>query len=231
MLNIIKLEIKKHKIGSSIKGALIATAFIFGCMFLFLFGSKFDDELIMESYEFIFVLIDTFVRAVFIIFASTLIAKLIIDEYKNKTITILFMYPINRKKIIIAKLILIVIFTFTAIIFANAIVAILFYFMNETLQSIPDTLSFTVAKNHALRVLMNALSATGMSLIPLFFGMRKYSVPTTIISSIMIVFIVCSNNGGMTLNDIIIIPITLAIIGVLIAYMAIKNIEKVDLIQ
>ncbi|WP_312473262.1 ABC transporter permease [Neobacillus sp.] len=231
MLNLIRLEMKKYKIGSSIKGALVATGIIFGVILLGLYGSKLDHELAFENYEVAFSAIDTLVRAVFIIFASTLIAKLIIDEYKNKTITILFMYPINRKKIIIAKLILIVIFTFTAIIFANTIITTLFYFFNEKMQYIPDTLSLIVVKKHVLKVLMNALAATGMSLIPLFFGMRKYSVPTTIISSIIIVFIICSNNGGMSLNNIIIIPITLAIIGVLIAYLAIKNIEKVDLIE
>ncbi|CAH2716596.1 hypothetical protein BACCIP111895_03783 [Neobacillus rhizosphaerae] len=231
MLNLIRLEIKKHKIDSSIKGALVATGIIFGVILLGLYVSKLDHELVFENYEVAFSAIDTLVRAVFIIFASTLVAKLIIDEYKNKTITILFMYPINRKKIIIAKLILIVIFTFTAIIFANTIITTLFYFFNEKMQYIPDTLSLIVVKKHALKVLMNALAATGMSLIPLFFGMRKYSVPTTIISSIIIVFIICSNNGGMSLNDIIIIPATLAFIGVLIAYLAIKNIEKVDLIE
>jgi len=38
-----------------------------------------------------------------------------------------------------------------------------------------------------------------------------------------------SNTGNFTLNDIIIIPITLAIVGLSIAYLAIRNIEKVDI--
>lgn len=231
MLNIIRLEMKKYKIVSSIKGALIGTVIILGFTILGLIGSKFDNELSFESYEILLNFIDTFVRAVFIIFASSLIAKLIIDEFKNKTITILFMYPINRKKIILAKLMIIVIFTFTAIIFANIIVSTFVYWINEKQQFIQDSLSISVLKNHTLKVLMNALSATGMCLIPLFFGMRKYSIPTTIISSIIIVSITCSNNNGVSFNEIIIIPITLAIIGITIAYLAVKNIEKVDLLK
>ena len=70
-----------------------------------------------------------------------------------------------------------------------------------------------------------------MSLIPLFFGMRKYSVPATIISSILIVVLVCSNYNGLSLNDIIVIPISLACIGLFIAYLSIRNIEKVDVIK
>ncbi|WP_313893038.1 hypothetical protein [Psychrobacillus sp.] len=65
--------------------------------------------------------------------------------------------------------------------------------------------------------------------ITLYFGMKKFSVPTTIISSILIVMVVSSNNGGFSLNDIIVIPISLALIGVSVAYLAIRNIEKVDL--
>jgi uncharacterized protein (UPF0333 family) len=41
--------------------------------------------------------------------------------------------------------------------------------------------------------------------------------------------IVSSNSGNFSLNDIIIIPISLAIIGISIAYFAIRNIEKTDL--
>ncbi|UED80543.1 hypothetical protein FH508_0001205 [Lysinibacillus sp. CD3-6] len=77
-------------------------------------------------------------------------------------------------------------------------------------------------------VLMNAVAASSMALIPLYFGMKKYSVPTTILSSLLIVMVVSTNTGAFSLNDIIVIPITLAIIGIVIAYLAIRNIEKVD---
>ncbi len=41
----------------------------------------------------------TMVRITFTIFTSVLIVKLIIDKYKNKSIAVMFTYPINRKKI------------------------------------------------------------------------------------------------------------------------------------
>ncbi|MDI3410257.1 ABC transporter permease subunit [Bacillus sonorensis] len=51
-------------------------------------------------------LLGTFVRSVFIVFAGVLIAKLIIGEYKNRTITVMFTYPVSRKKLMAAKLLL-----------------------------------------------------------------------------------------------------------------------------
>lgn len=59
--------------------------------------------------------------------------------------------------------------------------------------------------------------------------MKKYSTSTTIISSILIVMLVSSINGGFSLNDIIVIPLSLAVIGISVAYFAVRNIENVDL--
>ena len=170
-------------------------------------------------------------RATFIIFASVLIARLIINEYKNNTITVLFMYPINRKKLIIAKLLIVVIFTFISIILSNIFLEISFCFFDKMLHFVPDKLTIDIILKNGMTIVTYACTASCMSLIPLYFGMRKKSVPATITSSILIVSIVCSNNGGFSLNSIIAIPLSLAAIGVFIAYLSIKNIEHVDVIN
>ena len=167
----------------------------------------------------------------FIIFAAALISELIISEFKDKTITVLFMYPISRKRLIAAKLLVIMLFTFFAIVFVNVFVSSVFYLISTNFDLVQDTVTIAEVQKIISKMVMNALAAACMSLIPLFFGMRKYSVPTTITSSILIVVLVCSNSNGLSLNDIIAIPISLACIGLLIAYLAIRNIEKVDVIN
>ncbi|KPN95683.1 ABC transporter permease [Lysinibacillus sp. ZYM-1] len=228
MLNLMRLEMKKFHLGSYIKSAIIANFVILGFLFMILFISKVEGDPGLENYEVALSVIDSFVRAVFIIFASTLIAKLIIGEYKFKTITLAFMYPISRKKLIAAKLAIVMLFTFCAIIISNAIITTIFCIISDRFELIPDVLSNSLIIQHIPSVLMNAIAASGIALIPLYFGMRKYSIPTTIISSIFIVSVTSSNSGNFTLNDIIIIPITLAIIGLSIAYLAIRHVEKVD---
>ena len=224
-----RLEMKKYKLGSYVKGAVIANFVIVGLILLITFISKVEGEPEFESYSFALSIIDSFVRATFIIFAATLIAKLIIGEFKNKTITTLFMYPINRKKLIAAKLAIVILFTFSAIIISNVVVTGIFYLISEGFQLVPDNLTVTLITQQASSVFMNAVAASGMSLIPLYFGMKKNSIPATIISSILIVMIVTQNTGSFSLNDIIVIPISLALIGVCVAYFAIRNIEKIDL--
>ncbi len=94
-----RLEMKKYQLGSYVKAAIIANFVIAGFMFMILFISKIEEDSAIENYQIALTVIDSFVRGVFIVFAATLIAKLIIGEYKNRTITTAFMYPIKRKKI------------------------------------------------------------------------------------------------------------------------------------
>ena len=229
MPNLMRLEMKKYKLFSYIKGAIIANIIIAGLLVAMLFIAKVEGDLFLTNYTEAITIIDSIVRATFIIFAASLISKLIIGEFKNKTITTLFLYPINRKKLITAKLAIVILFTFCSIILSNVFLTIVFSSVTNYFDLIPGTLSITMVTQHAPSMLMNAIAASGMCLIPLYFGMKKYSASTTIISSILIVMIVSSNSGNFSLNDIIIIPISLAIIGISIAYFAIRNIEKTDL--
>ncbi|MGN4126959.1 ABC transporter permease [Lysinibacillus sphaericus] len=228
MLNLMRLEMRKYQLGSYVKGAIIANFIILGFMFMILFISKIEKDTAIENYQIALTVIDSFVRGVFIVFAATLIAKLIIGEYKNRTITTAFMYPIKRKKLIAAKLAIVITFTFGAIVISNVFITAIFFFISTTYHLIPDTLMTSVVMQQLPSMLMNAVAATGMSLIPLYFGMKKYSIPATILSSVLIVMVVSSNTGNFSLNDIIVIPITLAIIGLGVAYISIRNIERVD---
>jgi ABC-type transport system involved in multi-copper enzyme maturation permease subunit len=231
VIKLMKLEIKKVKMGGYIRGALIANLVIIALLALLIFASRSEGDVEFTSFAFTFSIVDTMVKATFIVFAAVLIARFIIEEYKSNTITVLFMYPINRKKLIVAKLLIVVLFTFISIVISNIFIDFTLYIINNFYNFIPDKLSVSLILTNFMNICINALACTGMGLIPLYFGMRKKSVPATIVSSILIVSIVCSNNGGYSLSNIIAVPITLSIIGVFITYLSIRNIEHVDVIK
>lgn len=231
MLKLIKLEMKKVKVGGYIRGALIANLVIIGMLLIMIFASKNEGNLEFTSYTFSFSMVDTLVKATFIVFASVLVARFIIEEYKNNTITLLFMYPINRKKLIAAKLIIVVLFTFISIVLSNIFIDLVLCIINSFYNFSPDKLTTLLIINSFITITVNALASAGMGLIPLYFGMRKKSVPATIVSAILIVFIVCSDMGGYSLSKIIAIPIALSIIGAFIAYLSIRNIEHIDVVK
>ena len=89
--------------GWYIRGALIANVIIMGFMWLISYSEKADGGVSFQSTDEAFLIIGTFDRAVFIVFGAVLIVKLVISEYKNKTILVMFTYPISRKKLLTAK--------------------------------------------------------------------------------------------------------------------------------
>ncbi|WP_242219823.1 ABC transporter permease [Bacillus cereus group sp. BfR-BA-01380] len=226
MLNLIRLELVKFKLWPVIKGAFIALLVMLGFVTLIMFDGEF------KSYDDAFRSIDIFVKAVFMIFGASLIAKFIIQEFKEKTMIIMFMYPINRKKMMIAKLFIIMIFTFLSIVICDIVIFSFFYVLNVYYSVITEPLTMTILLQNGSKLLMNAIAATGISLIPLYFGMKKYSVRTTIVSAVIIMSLLTSSlSGHYSLYDIILVPITLACVGLLIAYMTVRKIEQVDLFK
>ncbi|MNM82129.1 ABC-2 family transporter protein [compost metagenome] len=225
MLKLIQLELKKNGIGGNIKGAFIAIFIILA----FVTGVSFEEPL--ASYNDLFSLANVASTITFIIFASVLLSKLIIDEFKNKTITVLFMYPIQRKKVLAAKLIIVVAFTFIFSLLAKIVVITGFSFVNQYTHFIQEELTFEMIRNNFIQGITSSLTASCISLVPLYFGMRKYSTPATIVSAIIISSLLNSQYGSdFTLSSIVYIPLAISLLGVLIAFISIRNIETKDIV-
>ncbi|MBU5267562.1 ABC transporter permease [Virgibacillus proomii] len=230
MFTLMKLEFKKVKMGWYVKGAVIANILILSSLFFIGYIEKLEGNVFFLDYDEVFIIIGAFVRATFIIFAAVLIVKLVIEEFKNKTITVLFTYPIDRKKFIGVKLFIVGSLTFISIIISNLFVLGSFFALNPYFQIIPGTLSLEMVVQQIIPIITFAFAAAGTSLISLYFGMRKLSVPATIISSIVIVFLISSHNPVFSVASIVYIPLLLAVIGILIAFLSIRRIDKIDII-
>ncbi|MGE7997544.1 ABC transporter permease [Lysinibacillus sp. NPDC093190] len=228
MLHLIKLELKKFNLGWYIKGAIIANIIITAVVCFVIYIAHREGDIPISTYEDVYVLIGSSVRGTFIVFASVLMAKLVIEEYKNRTILIMFSYPVSRKKLIASKLTLIALLTFITTMLSNIVVAGLFSIINNYFHIVPFTLTASQFIDEAINIVPFTIAATGTSLIPLYFGMRNYSVPATIGSSLLVVVIACSYNPEISLVTFIPLQLGLAAVGVIIAYLGIRNIENVD---
>jgi ABC-type transport system involved in multi-copper enzyme maturation permease subunit len=225
-----KLELRKFRMGFYIRSAMIANIMILGLVCFMSLNPEIQEDLSLTNYSIVFTIIDTLVRGTYIVFAAVLISNLVIDEFRTKSIMLLFMYPINRKKLIAAKLIIILLFTLIANIAGNLLVGAGFLAVNLFTPLISGPLTTAVLSNALLMMLMSAVVTGFMGLIPLYVGMRKYSTAATIVSSLLIVAIVCQTVSGVTLYSFIAVPVGLAFLGAAIAYMAIRNIESIDVL-
>ncbi|MBL4930354.1 ABC transporter permease [Clostridium paridis] len=225
MLKLMKLELKKFRIG--VKGAVIANLIMLAAIVMTVFVSQDSKE--FSSYSLVFELTGLTVRAVFIIFSSSIIAKLIVGEYNNKTINLMFMYPINRMKIMLSKILLIVIFAFVAMLTSNIFLNVSIYIINSFTHILNDTLTSDMISKTLINCVLYSFIFAFVSLIPVFVGMRRRTTGSTIITSVIVTSIL-SNGSNSPLSSIILIPIIFAMLGVIGTYMAIRNIENVDVI-
>ncbi|MED0947728.1 ABC transporter permease [Bacillus mobilis] len=229
MFKLMKLEWKKHKLSSYCKGVAICIIAIFAAVSVMGLGAKGEGDAALTDFTKYMILANLFIRMTFLIFSAVILSRLVIDEYKNKTMQLLFMYPLQRKKLMGAKLTIVFSFCFVSMIIATFSISLLIFFMSPMmgLFETPMTMGEIIATVPA--TFISAFMISGISLIPLFFGMRKKSAPTTITSAVIIGMLVNSNYGnGVSFYDYIVIPITLCLLGIFISYLSYRKIDKID---
>ena len=102
--------------------------------------------------------------------------------------------------------------------------------LNAYFRFIPGDFAIQAIGDQLLGIFTFAIAAAGTSLIALYFGMRKYSVSATILSSILIVALISSHNPEFSVASIVYIPLALALIGILIVFWAIRDIEHKEML-
>ncbi|PGW43530.1 ABC transporter permease [Bacillus thuringiensis] len=234
MFKLMKLEWKKHKLSSYFKSLAICIIAIFAAVSLMALGMKAEEDMLFSDFTQNMALVNIFIRITFIIFSSVILSRLVIDEYKNKTIQLSFMYPLQRKMLMSAKLTIVFCFCFCFVstIIATFIISLLVYFVSPMMGLIetPATIGEIIAIVPG--TIISAFMISGISLIPLFFGMRKKSTPTTITSAVIIGMLISGNfgpgNGQVSMFDFIAIPIVLCLLGIFISYLSFRKIDKID---
>lgn len=230
MLRLMKLELKKFKLGWYVKGAVIANITILALMIFTSIVAQVEGDPEIRDPQMMLLTASTLVRATFIVFGSVLIARLIIGEYKNKTIILMFSYPINRRKMMISKLVITATLTFITVIVSNILIVGVFFGIDSYFSILPNPFTVDQLVQEGINLVPLAIATAGISLIPLYFGMRKRSVPTTIVSSIIVVSIAINNQPIFPIATFLPLQFTFAAIGMVIAYFGIKNIESEDVL-
>lgn len=229
MFKLIKLELRKNKIGESIKSAVKATIII---SLIFLFSMyitfKTGDKSFLNNFD---AMVRIAVRCVFTIFASVLISHYVIDEYNNKTINLMFMYPIKRRDIMMAKFIIIFVLVFTSMVVSNVFTRCILYVFNIFTNCIDGRLVLFASFDSFMDVIIDSALYSLLSFITLFIGMIKKKTSSVIVAGIIITSLLNSGSNNFSLGSFIIIPCFLALMGILAAYIFIRNAENTDVIN
>ena len=231
MGKLIKLEWEKYEIGKYIRNAaiLIVLLVIFNYAMTFL-GIANDPDTGVPDMAISNMGVSTNVELLtFLIFAAAMHATFIIGAYKNKTMNLMFLYPLNRKKIMAAKMLAVCIFCFAGIVIAKLAcygVSNLGFMMGQKASFPMDYNMLSVS--FYIQLLIRSAATISISLLALLIGMIAKSSKVTVISSFLLIILMQGNVGGATLKDNLAVPIVLMAISVLAAILIVQRVEKKD---
>lgn len=109
-----------------IRTAVILTAFL--CLFTFalaFLGIADDPDGTLDAapgMDIISAPIELFTDMAFLIFTSVMLASFIVSAYKNKTMNLMFTYPVKRRKILVSQMMAVWIFNFTALVLSKLVI-------------------------------------------------------------------------------------------------------------
>ncbi|MCI8902582.1 MAG: ABC transporter permease subunit [Lachnospiraceae bacterium] len=216
MNKLIKFELKRNRLKTYHIAVVIITVVILSFLYLLaaipqIDAADSDTEMFM-SYDFIIGLGNIISMAVFSIMSSVMASKFIVDEYTGKKAILLFCYPVDRKKILDAKIIIVLFYTAISMLVCNGIATTVFLSTESLFPLCQDSIDIMLIWNCIFSVLCYSLMSALVSLAAVWLGFMKKSIIVTITSACVIVSILCQIIG-MTL---FIRPVITAILAVIL---------------
>lgn len=233
MLKLIKLEWKKHTIGRYITNAAILAAVL--CLFTFAqayLGIANDPDTgvpdTAPGHDGISSSIELFSGMSFLVFTGVMLATFIVSAYKNKTMGLMFSYPIKRQKILAAQMLAVWIFNFAALILTKLLLYSCIQFGSRFMVS-AFRLDFDMAGiDFYIQLIAKSFVTVSMGFIALLIGLLMRSAKATIISSFLLIFLTQGNIGDLTMADNRVFPIVLTAVSMIFAVLAVAHVEEKD---
>lgn len=234
MIKLIRLEWKKNNIGKYSKGAFVMAVLL--CLFVFalaFWGIANDADGTLDAApgtDVISAPIELFTSMAFLVYTSVMLASFIVSSYKNKTMNLMFSYPIKRQKILASQMIAVWSFNFAALTLTKLGIYLCVYFGNRSMQS-SFAIDFSIGSlSFYIQLIVKSAVIVSMSFIALFAGMAVKSSKVTIIASFLLILLTQANVGDFTMADNAVFPFALTVISLIFAVLSIYNAERKDLI-
>lgn len=137
--------------------------------------------------------IEMFTSMSFLIFTSIMLSSFIVSAYANKTMHLMFSYPIKRKKILVSQMLAVWIFSFVALVLTKLLIYSCILFASQFMVSAFLT-DFDMANlGFYIQLIVKSVIIISMSFIALFIGMAMKSSKATIISSFLLIILTQAN--------------------------------------
>ena len=234
MKTLIRLELKKNKINTYIIASLIIAITMLGFLFLFAYAPMLEpndkDMAIFSGYNNLIPLFGVFNMAVFCVMSAVMYSKFVIEDYSGKRPILLFSYPVSRKKIILSKLSVVCGFTIISMVISNIIVFLTFGITEKFIHLVGRDFTFSIMLQVIESTLVMSFIAASIGVAAVGIGFIKKSVPTTIVSSVLIASLMCNIVVNVTLSRITmyVVAVIMILIGIIFSIFLIKKVNAME---
>ncbi|WP_077612495.1 ABC transporter permease [Clostridium sp. Marseille-P2415] len=231
MWKLIRLEWKKNHT----KKYMINQAIVIAVLGLLLFAMCYYIPIDTESgmtdsvpeIENMAVQIDLLTNLSFLIFTSVMLSSFIINAYKNKTQSLMFSYPISRKKIILSQMMAVWIFCVAALFLGKLLIYLLLALASGVKAGFPLGYDM-ISVSFYIQIILKTVLTVTLGFIPLYIGKRLKSSKAAIISSFLLFSVMNGTIGDLTLRENTILPVLLFGVSLICGFLTVHNVEKED---
>lgn len=224
MIKLMRLEWKKLK-QKSVIGEMIIYPLII--MFLPVFFIKIVSADFGQSYAAIIEL-NSIVQMGFILFGASLINQVFIDEYKNKTISLSFRYPISRQKLFTAKILFIATFVLLLTMVSYLLTGVTTYVIDQVQPMINGNLTRSDIITFFSQMIFRSLMITIISFIPLFYlGVWKRATVPTVICGIVVANSHLSQMINLNFSMVLVVLCVLGSLSMFLTIITAENIGEI----
>ncbi|MCL2438304.1 MAG: ABC transporter permease [Coriobacteriia bacterium] len=216
MLELMKIELKKFNLIAHLIQLAIASVTLLALINLIAIG---------EAYPITTIELSLLCLLTFVIWQGVLIAKFIVSEFRDKTIQLLFTYPVDRKKLILSKLVIV-----NGIIYVSMLATLLFLHGTLTALNFMTILDYSASLQQLGVTALMFIAFLMVGMIALFAGMLKKSTIATIVTSVVLVLVFGGSMGEGSLMEAVPVVLVFGAIGALFTFLSIKDLGKKDLL-
>lgn len=209
-----KLEMKRNHLGSYVTASIIFGIVLIGFMYFVAYVAQVENEPDFQTYPNIFLFTTIVSMIVFSVLSSVMYSRFVIEEYSGTRLVLLFSYPVNRKKVLLAKVGLVVLFTTVAMIICNIPAVLIFSLTESFIPIVSDTLSIGLLMSIIKMILVLSISVNGICIIAMRIGFVKKSIPTTMVTSFILSAVYANAMIGSFGNDAILFSLLTLVVAV-----------------
>lgn len=228
MLKLIRLEWKKNRIGKFVCKAVIMTVILL--LMIVMMAGELETVETVEAYgrSMLTASVNLFMNMAYIVMTGVMLSVFVVGAYEKKTIHLMFSYPINRKKILAAKMLAVWIFNVVAMVVSKAFTYAALFLARPLLGIDASGIAFG-APDFWLDMLLGSAAMVSIAFIALPVGLLMKSSKASIVAAVVITFVTQGNIGSATLVNNVPFYGVLLVIAAWAAFLSVHRVEVRDL--